>query len=122
MTLARKKRHRDAGASEVAQDERKHRLREQDDDREREERAERVDEVGPCELPRARQGCSHGDLLDDEDRNDEPERGQPCEPREDEAEHEERNRGEHEPADEPAPRRAAGRPGVARARARTPPT
>src|SRR5439155_18262501 len=47
------------------------------------------------------EGCTQRQLLDDQDRDDEAERGQPRDPRNDEPEDEERNRGEDEPAGDP---------------------
>ena len=55
-------------------------------------------------------GRARREILDDEHRDDEPDRGQPREPGQHEGEHEERQRREHEPAAaprdrEPPPRR-----------------
>ena len=43
----------------AAEEEREHPLREEDHDRERRERAERVDVVGPRELPGTRERATH---------------------------------------------------------------
>jgi hypothetical protein len=81
------------------------------DHHERGERAERVHVVGAGKAPRAACCIHRGDVLDDQHRDDEPDRREPRERRQDQAEHEERHRREHEAAREPrerdAPRRRA---------------
>src|SRR5260221_8859461 len=90
--------NRDAHPAEAAQDERKNCLREEDKSSESQKRAEGVEEVGPRKLPSPGECGERPQILADENRNDETERGEPRDSRQDEREHEERDRRNDEPA------------------------
>ena len=91
--------HRQVGARRPRQSEQPRDV--EDDDRECEERAERVEVVGPGELPRTGDRAAHRHALDHENRDHETDRREPREPRQDEREHEEGDRRKDEPTGEP---------------------